>query len=127
MADRELLARYVEAFERYDMDSLTALLHEDATQSMPPYELWLQRPRGDPALVDRARARLPRLAAGRDGGERPAARSGSTARAPTAATRPWALQLIEAQDGRIVELSFFLDTPHVFPLFGLPLRLDDVG
>ena len=39
-----LVARYVDAFERYDMDSLTALLHEDATLSMPPYELWLQGP-----------------------------------------------------------------------------------
>jgi len=39
---RALLARYVDAFERYDMDSLTSLLHEDATWSMPPYELWLQ-------------------------------------------------------------------------------------
>ena len=37
-----LLARYVDAFERYDMDSLTSLLHEDASWSMPPYELWLQ-------------------------------------------------------------------------------------
>src|SRR6202008_3033388 len=35
-ADRELLARYVEAFQRYDIDALTALIHEDATQSMPP-------------------------------------------------------------------------------------------
>src|SRR2546428_134169 len=39
---RELLARYVDAFQRYDMESLTSLLHEDATQSMPPYELWLR-------------------------------------------------------------------------------------
>ena len=39
--DRELLARYVEAFERYDIDALTSLIHEDATQSMPPYDLWL--------------------------------------------------------------------------------------
>ena len=38
---RALLARYVDAFERYDMTELTALLHEDATQSMPPYDLWL--------------------------------------------------------------------------------------
>ena len=37
----EPLARYVEAFERYDMDALTALIHEDATQSMPPFDLWL--------------------------------------------------------------------------------------
>src|SRR5262245_19473656 len=41
-ADAELLARYVDAFERYDMDALTALIHEDATQSMPPYDLWLK-------------------------------------------------------------------------------------
>src|SRR5438105_3142997 len=41
-ADRALLARYVDAFERYDMESLTSLLHEDATQSMPPYALWLR-------------------------------------------------------------------------------------
>ena len=40
-ADRELLRRYVAAFERYDMDALTALIQEDATQSMPPYDLWL--------------------------------------------------------------------------------------
>src|SRR6266566_3400755 len=39
---RELLARYVEAFEAYDIDALTALIHEDATQSMPPYDLWLK-------------------------------------------------------------------------------------
>src|ERR1700730_12270490 len=44
--DRELLARYVDAFESYDMDALVTLIHDDATQSMPPYELWL-RGRGD--------------------------------------------------------------------------------
>src|SRR6188768_692013 len=41
-ADAELLARYVDAFERYDLDALTSLIHEDATQSMPPYDLWLR-------------------------------------------------------------------------------------
>src|SRR5438067_7506862 len=35
--DRELLERYVAAFEAYDIDALTAVIHEDATQSMPPY------------------------------------------------------------------------------------------
>ena len=40
--DRELLARYVDAFERYDIDALIALIQEDATQSMPPYDLWLR-------------------------------------------------------------------------------------
>src|SRR5438552_13170269 len=40
-ADRELLSRYVAAFEAYDIEALTSLIHEDATQSMPPYDLWL--------------------------------------------------------------------------------------
>src|SRR5882724_7677703 len=40
-ADRAMLARYVEAFEAYDIEKLTSLLHEDATQSMPPFDLWL--------------------------------------------------------------------------------------
>src|SRR4051794_28251004 len=41
-ADQALLARYVEAFERYDIEALTSLIHEDATQSMPPFDLWLR-------------------------------------------------------------------------------------
>lgn len=38
---RDLLKRFVDAFERHDVPALTALLHEDATLSMPPYQLWL--------------------------------------------------------------------------------------
>ncbi len=41
-ADPDLLARYVAAFEAYDMDALTSLIHEDAQQSMPPFDLWLR-------------------------------------------------------------------------------------
>ncbi len=66
--DQELLARYVDAFQRYDMDALTALIHEDATQSMPPFDMWLQRPRRHSPLVGRARRRVPRLAGDPDGG-----------------------------------------------------------
>ena len=61
-ADAELLQRYVEAFEQYDMDALTSLIHEDATQSMPPFDLWLAGRRRHPPLVGGARRRLPRLA-----------------------------------------------------------------
>jgi len=32
--------------------------------------------------------------------------------------------VIEIEDGRIVEFTFFLDTATLFPLFGLPARLD---
>ncbi len=62
-----LLDRYVEAFERYDMEALALLVREDATQSMPPYELWLSG-REDIFRFCSALHRLPRLA--RPAGER---------------------------------------------------------
>jgi RNA polymerase sigma-70 factor (ECF subfamily) len=124
-ADRSLLARYVEAFERYDIDALTALIHEDATQSMPPYELWLSG-RDDifrwwlgPGIACRGSRVLP--AASANGS--PA--FGQYKPSPTGAGYDaWALQVIELENGRIVELTFFLGTETIFPLFGLPPRLD---
>lgn len=117
-AQRELLARYVEAFERYDVDSLTALLHEDATQSMPPYELWI-RGRDDVLgwwLGPGAGCRGSRLV--------PVAANGSPAFAqfrpgPDGGYRPWAVQVLELAGGQIVDFTFFLDTARLFPLFGL--------
>ena len=124
-AQRELLDRYVQAFERYDMEALTALIHEDATQSMPPYDLWL-RGRDDifawwvgPGAACRGSRVLPTTAANGSpafGQYKPSA-TGS-------GFDPWALQVLELEDGKIVELTFFLDTDRVFPLFGLPPRLD---
>jgi RNA polymerase sigma-70 factor (ECF subfamily) len=123
--DRKLLARYVDAFERYDMDALTALIHEDATQSMPPYELWL-RGREDifgwwlgPGAGCRGSRVIPAISA-----------NGSPAFAQYKPSEtgsgfdPWALQVLEVADGRIVELTFFLSTETIFPLFGLPPHLD---
>jgi RNA polymerase sigma-70 factor, ECF subfamily len=124
-ADAELLARYVEAFERYDMDALTSLIHEDATQSMPPYDLWLSG-RDDifrwwvgPGAGCRGSRVLPTVAANGSPafGQYKPSDSGS-------GYDPWALQVLEVSDGRIVEFTFFLDTERVFPLFGLPLRLE---
>jgi RNA polymerase sigma-70 factor (ECF subfamily) len=120
-ADRALLDRYVEAFERYDIDALTALIQEDATQSMPPYDLWL-RGRDDiftwwfgPGAGCRGSKVIPTVAANGSpafGQYKPAADGGY---------EPWALQVIELSDGRIAELTFFLETETLFPLFGLPL------
>jgi RNA polymerase sigma-70 factor, ECF subfamily len=124
-AQRELLARYVEAFERYDMDALTSLIHEDATQSMPPYDMWL-RGRDDiftwwlgPGIGCRGSRVIPATSANRSPafGQYKPSESGS-------GFDPWALQVLEIEDGRIVELTFFLDTDRIFPLFGLPPRLD---
>jgi RNA polymerase sigma-70 factor, ECF subfamily len=123
--DGELLARYVDAFERYDMEALTSLIHEDATQSMPPYDLWL-RGRDDifrwwvgPGAACRGSRVIPTTAANGSpafGQYKPAAEGEGY--------EPWALQVLELEGGKIVELTFFLDTETVFPLFGLPIRLD---
>ena len=123
-ADADLLARYVEAFQAYDMEALTALIKEDAVQSMPPFDLWL-RGREDiftwwlgPGIGCRGSRVIPTTSANGS----PA--FGQYKRSPDGGYDPWALQVLELADGRIVELTFFLETETLFPLFGLPPRLD---
>jgi RNA polymerase sigma-70 factor, ECF subfamily len=119
---RALLARYVAAFERYDMDELTSLLHEDATWSMPPYDLWLQTHLDirkwclGPGIACRGSRLVPTIANGLPafGQYKPASDGG---------LEPWSLQVIEISGDKIGGLSFFLDTARLFPLFGLPPRL----
>ena len=121
---RALLDRYVAAFEAYDIDRLTELLHEDAIQSMPPYSLWL-RGRDDiftwwfgPGIGCKGSKLLPAKESANGlpawGQYKPSADGGY---------EPWALQVVEISDGRVAELTFFLDTKTLFPRFGLPERL----
>jgi RNA polymerase sigma-70 factor (ECF subfamily) len=119
---RALLDRYVDAFERYDMGSLTALLHEDARWNMPPYELWLQTHRDieqwclGPGIGCRGSRLVPTMANGS-----PA--FGQYKPNPTGdGYVPWSLQVLELSEGRIAGITFFLDTDRLFPLFGLPLQ-----
>ncbi|WP_432072008.1 sigma-70 family RNA polymerase sigma factor [Streptomyces wuyuanensis] len=124
---QKLLERYVAAFEGYDMQALTALLREDATMSMPPYDLWL---RGHDDIVGwmlgvgevcRGSKLVPTVA------------NGSPAFAQYHPSQdgegyePWALIVLEVADGRIGAMDFFLDTKRWFPLFGLPERLSAEG
>lgn len=119
-----LLARYVDAFERYDMEALTALLHEDASWSMPPYKLWLT---GHDDIVTWClgpgiACRGSRLVA--------TAANGAPAFAhykpsPAGGFDAWALQVLDVTGGGIAGVCFFLDTAKFFPLFDLPLRLED--
>jgi RNA polymerase sigma-70 factor, ECF subfamily len=114
-----LLARYVDAFERYDLDSLTSLLHEDATLSMPPLSLWL-----------RGHADIREWMLGTGSGCRgsrlvPVVANGTPAFGQYRPTGPWALVVIEMSAGRIVGLNSFLDTERLFPLFGLPPQLEN--
>jgi RNA polymerase sigma-70 factor, ECF subfamily len=122
--DAELLARYVAAFEAYDMEALTELIREDATQSMPPYELWLASRENMFRfwLGPGASCRGSRLVSTTAANGSPA--YGQYRPDPAGGYEPWALQVVELSAGSIVELTFFLDTETVFPLFGLPARLD---
>ena len=117
-----LLARYVAAFEQYDMDALTAVLHEDATWNMPPYELWLQTHSDvvrwclGPGIGCRGSRLVPVMANG-------SAAFGQYKPAPDGGFEPWSIQVVEISGDRISGITFFLDTARFFPLFGLPLRL----
>src|SRR3954471_14891498 len=121
---RALLERYVSAFEEYDIDRLTELLHEDAVQSMPPYSLWLQGRDNlftwwlGPGIGCKGSKLVP---VGLVNGMPAWAQYKP---APDGRREPWALIVPEVSDGRIVELTFFLDTQRLFPLFGLPDHLD---
>ncbi len=121
---RALLARYVDAFERYDMDALTSLLREDATWSMPPYELWLRSHEDvrkwclGPGIGCRGSRLVPTAANGSPafGQYKPSEVEG--------VLEPWSLQVLEVSGDRIGGITFFLDTARWFPLFDLPPRLE---
>jgi len=129
-ADEELLSRYVAAFEAYDIDALVPLIKEDAIQSMPPFDMWLEG-RQDifswwfgPGIGCKGSRVIPTVAANGSPafGQYKPSDTGS-------GHDPWALQVLEIEDGKIVEFTFFLDTETLFPLFGLPPRLEaqDLG
>ncbi|MEU2282175.1 sigma-70 family RNA polymerase sigma factor [Streptomyces sp. NPDC013178] len=121
---QKLLERYVAAFEGYDMTALTALLHEDAVMTMPPFDLWLtghdditgfMTTLGSACAGSRL---LPVQVNGLPGFAqyKPDPEAGGFA--------PWAIQVLEISDGRLTGFHFFLDTKRWFPLFGLPLHLE---
>ncbi|WP_055568661.1 MULTISPECIES: sigma-70 family RNA polymerase sigma factor [Streptomyces] len=122
---QKLLERYVAAFEGYDMAALTALLAEDAVMTMPPFDLWLRGTADITGFMTTvgascANSRLvPVNVNGTPGFAhyKPDPDNGGFA--------PWAIQVIEISEGRITGFHCFLDTPRWFPLFGMPLHLDD--
>ncbi|WP_037065272.1 sigma-70 family RNA polymerase sigma factor [Pseudonocardia acaciae] len=121
---RDLLARYVDAFARYDVDALIALMHEDITMTMPPFSWWL-----------RGRDQMRQALLGSDGSCRrarwlPTVANGLPAFGQYRADdqggeyRPFALQVLEVASGRILATTTFLDAERLFPLFALPPSLD---
>lgn len=115
-----LLARYVEAFERYDVDALLKLLHEDATLSMPPYEMWLQGHesiakwlttfgigcKGSVLVPVQASGGIPAFAQYRSGGD-----------------VPWAIIMLDMNETQITGITSYLDVETLFPRFGLPMKM----
>jgi RNA polymerase sigma-70 factor (ECF subfamily) len=119
----ELLSRYVDAFERYDVQALVTLLHEDAIQSMPPFAMWIKGAEaiGQWLLGPGAGCRGSRLL--------PTHANGAPAFAqyrvdPLGGHSPFSLQVLEISDGRITGFHAFLD-PHLFPAFGMPTHLPE--
>jgi RNA polymerase sigma-70 factor (ECF subfamily) len=122
---RELLERYLSAFEEYDMEKLTALIREDAIQSMPPFDLWLSG-RDDmftwwfgPGIGCKGSKLVP---AGTVNGGYPA--YGQYKPAPAGGYEPWALMVVDLSADGVRELTFFLEVNTLFPLVGLPLDFD---
>ena len=115
----QLVARYVEAFESYDVNALTKLLREDATLSMPPFDMWLQGHdsiatwmlglgsgcRGSVLVPVQASGGTPAFAQYRDGGD-----------------TPWAILMLDLDDRRITGITSYLDVETLFPRFGMPMR-----
>jgi RNA polymerase sigma-70 factor (ECF subfamily) len=123
----ELLERYVDAFERYDIDRLVTLLREDAVQSMPPFAMWIQ------GAANIARFMVePGPSACRGSRLVPTSANGCPAFGqykpdPDGGYAPWALQVLEISGGKVAGMNFFLaflDPERLFPQFGLPLHLD---
>src|SRR5207245_4185875 len=115
-ADEALLARYVDAFQRYDIDALTALIQEDATQSMPPFDLWL-RGRDDiftwwfgPGIGCKGSKLIP---AQHTANGLPA--WGQYKPSDEGGYEPWALQVVEVSGGKVAEVTCVLDTEARVP------------
>ena len=119
---QQLVARYVAAFEAYDVEALTKLLHEEATLSMPPYELWLQGLESISAwllsfgLGCRGSILLPVEACGGTPAFAQYRRMGEW---------PWALIMLDVDNDRITAMTSYLDVETLFPRFGLPMRLEN--
>lgn len=123
-ADRELLERYVAAFERYDIPGLVSLLRDDASFSMPPFEMWL---RG----VDQIHDWYLGFGSGCRGARiLPVAANGMLSVAqykpdPAGGQQSWAIHVLETSGGKVSHIHHFLD-PRLFARFGLPTHLDEV-
>ena len=117
-----LLARYVDAFERYDIPALVGLLRDDVVMSMPPWDLWLRGPEDlagwflGHGIVCQGGRLLPVAVNGTAG-------FGNYHRVADGLWEPWGIQVIEVAEGKITGHHNFL-YPELFAQLGLPPRIE---
>jgi RNA polymerase sigma-70 factor, ECF subfamily len=123
---RAIVERYMDAWERGDVDAIVALLAEEATLTMPPMATWF---RGEEVVVFLTEWAFSGRAYGVEGRRRvrvvPARANGQ----PAVGTYSWdpeqgaflptVLQVLSFDGGKVSEITGFVD-PAVFPRFGLP-------
>ena len=120
-AERGLLAEFVSAFEAYDIQRLTTLLHDDAIQSMPPFPLWIRGASEigawmlGPGIECRGSRLIPIRANG-------TAAFGHYRSDRQGGYYPFSLQILTTRGGKVAQLHTFL-YPEMFPIFGLPEKL----
>jgi RNA polymerase sigma-70 factor (ECF subfamily) len=118
------LARYVDAFQRYDMEQLVTLLADDALMTMPPFAFWVRgaqdvcRWMQQPGPSQCANSVM--LPVGMVNGVPAFAQYKPD---PAGGHEPWALQVHEVAGGRVSRMTFFLDTERIFAALGLPPHL----
>jgi RNA polymerase sigma-70 factor (ECF subfamily) len=118
-AERQVLAAYIDAFERHDVNALVGLLRDDAILEMPPFELWMRGP-------DAIRRWLVAVDAFSQERLTPVTANGSPAvavyrpQAPGRGPTAFSIQVLDLVAGRIGAIHVFLD-PTLFERFGLPV------
>jgi RNA polymerase sigma-70 factor, ECF subfamily len=120
--ERALVERFVEAWDRVDIEGIVELLREDAVMAMPPEPVWFdgRDAVGEffatvPAEGDLSRITLvptranlrPALAAYFDG-------------------EAYGLMVFEVAGGRIAEIVGFADAARIYDRFGLPERFEEL-
>jgi RNA polymerase sigma-70 factor (ECF subfamily) len=121
--DHELLARYVEAFEQFDISALVALFHEEGCMSMPPFEMWV---RGKEHLfqfftLTRWHCEGSKFLPVTVNGGYPAFAQYMPSDDPSVLV-PWGIHVIVAKDGKILHLQNFIHE-KLFSRFGLPEKI----
>lgn len=122
-AQKRMLEKYVEAFERYDADALAALMRDDVKFCMPPFSLWLTGPQNVRDWMNGrgCGCRGSRLLPAGEASGCPA--FGQYRVNPEGGHKAWGLIVLELDEDRVAGVTTFLDTEAMFPRFGLPLLL----